>query len=335
MIPTPLTQNRVSVLGIFLGLLALTVSIAIMVGAVNIPLFAPLSQAEQTILYAIRLPRILLAMIVGAALGISGAALQGLFRNPLADPSLIGIASGAALAVALTIVLAGTGAHILGLYGLSIVAFAGALLTSWIIFRIATIRGRFSVTHMLLAGIAINALVAAATGFLTYISSDQQLRLFTFWTMGSLDGALWSGVFVAASIVLPVVWILMRNARALNILVLGEEEAHHLGVDSVRLKRVVIVCTALSVGAAVSLCGIIGFVGLVVPHLIRLLCHSDHRMVLPGAAILGALLLVAADTLARIVLLPAEIPVGIVTSLIGAPFFLWLLVRQYRDRFGL
>jgi iron complex transport system permease protein len=261
--------------------------------------------------------------------------MQGLFRNPLADPGLIGIASGAALLVAVMIVLAGPFTGTFGLYGLSIAAFTGGLATCIVIFRFARLTGTFSVTYMLLAGIAINALAGAGTGFLTYISNDQQLRTLTFWTMGSLGRALWPAVIVCATIVIPATLLLIRNARELNILLLGEDEAKHLGVDSERLKRNIIVCTALSVGAAVAVSGIIGFVGLVVPHLIRLTIGPDHRLLIPASALLGALLLTIADTFARTIVSPAEIPVGILTSLIGGPFFLWLLVKQYVGRFGI
>jgi iron complex transport system permease protein len=326
----------------WLGLSALCgvmVMVAASLGAVSIPpsaiLFGEWSESQQAVLFSIRLPRILLALIVGAALAVSGAAMQGLFRNPLADPGLIGISSGAALAVALVIVLAGPITGALGLYSLSIAAFIGGFITCLLIFRFAQLTGAFSITYMLLAGIAINALAGAGTGFLTYLSNDEQLRSLTFWTMGSLGGALWPGVIVAATVVIPATLILITHARQLNILLLGEQEAQHLGVDSERLKYIIILCAALAVGAAVALSGIIGFVGLVVPHLIRLTLGPDHRRLIPASALLGATLLLGADTLARTVVAPAEMPVGILTSLIGGPFFLWLLIRQYGGRFGL
>lgn len=320
------------------GLLCIGLLIASTIGAVHIPILSlldgSLDQQQEAVLSYIRLPRVLLAAIVGTSLAVSGAAMQGLFRNPLADPGLIGISSGAALAVALVIVLAGPFSGALGLYGLSIAAFTGGLVSCVLIFRFARLTGTFSVTYMLLAGIAINALAGAGTGFLTYVSNDQQLRMLTFWTMGSFGGALWPAVVVSASIVLPTAFLLIRNSRELNILLLGEQEARYLGVDSERLKRIVIVCTALSVGVAVAVSGIIGFVGLVVPHLIRLAISPDHRLLIPASALFGALLLLVADTFARTVVAPAEMPVGILTSLIGGPFFLWLLVKQYGRRFG-
>ena len=188
---------------------------------------------------------------------------------------------------------------------------------------------------LLLAGIAINAIAMAGTGFLTYLSDDQQLRALTFWTMGSLGGALWPAVAVVATVVVPAILVLIRNAGEINILLLGEEEARHLGVDSDRLKLIIVLCAAFSVGAAVAVSGIIGFVGLVVPHLIRLTIGPDHRVLIPASAVLGGILLVVADTFARTLVAPAEMPVGILTSMIGGPFFLWLLFKQYSGRFGL
>jgi iron complex transport system permease protein len=322
-------------LGALLLIVALT---AASIGAVSIPfanlISGELTAGEEAVLSSIRLPRILLAIIVGAALAVSGAALQGLFRNPLADPGLIGISSGAALAVTLMIVLIGPLSGTLGLYSLSIAAFAGGLITCLLIFRFAGMTGSFSVTYMLLAGIAMNAIAGAGTGFLTYLSNDEQLRSLTFWTMGSLGGALWPAVMVAATIIIPATFLLTRNAQKLNILLLGEKEAHYLGVDSEQLKRIVIICTALSVGVAVAVSGIIGFVGLVVPHLIRLIIGPDHRLLIPASALLGAILLLVADSFARTLVAPAEMPVGILTSLIGGPFFLWLLIKQYAGRHG-
>nr|WP_237688032.1 iron ABC transporter permease [Sneathiella sedimenti] len=337
--PFSFRKMKISVFPL-LGLLLLVVAlISASIGAVSIPLSeivsGSLTDQQMAVLNSIRLPRVLLAVIVGGALALSGAAMQGLFRNPLADPGLIGIATSAALAVAIVIVLVGPIAGYLGLYALSVAAFAGALVACFVIFRFARLTGTFSVTYMLLTGIAINALSGAGVGFLTYLSDDQQLRTLTFWTMGSLGGALWISVIVAATIIIPSAVILVRNARELNVLLLGESEARYLGVEVERLKRTIVICTALSVGAAISVSGIIGFVGLVVPHLVRLTLGPDHRLLIPASAFLGAILLLIADTFARTVVAPAEMPVGILTSMIGGPFFLWLLVKQYSGRFGL
>lgn len=291
-----------------------------------------LTNQDITILWSIRVPRVFLAAVVGASLAVSGAAMQGLFRNPLADPGLIGIASGAALGVSFFIVIGGTFSSTLGLYALSIAAFTGGLITCLLIFRFTQCNSEFSVTYMLLAGIAINAIAGAGIGILTFISDDQQLRTITIWMMGTVSGALWPAIFVATTIIAPALFLLIRNARALNILLLGEDEAMHLGIDSKRVKRTIIICTALSVGAAVAVSGIIGFVGLVIPHLIRLTVGPDHRLLLPASALMGGGLLVVADTFARTVMSPAEVPVGLVTSLIGGPFFLWLLIKQFSVR---
>lgn len=322
---------------LLLPVLALVFLVALSLGAVPVSikdlLLGGLGDLEQSVLLSIRLPRAVLAILIGAGLGVSGAAMQGLFRNPLADPGLIGISGGAALAVAATIVLAGPITGYLGLYGLGFAAFTGGTITSLILLRLSRISGLFSVTHMLLAGIAINALTFAGTGFLTFLSDDQQLRAFTFWTMGSLGGALWPPVLVSASITIPGIWILVNKARELNILLLGEENATYIGINTKRVKRTIILTTALMVGTAVALSGIIGFVGLVVPHLIRLLFGGNHRLLIPASALLGAVLLLLADTVARTIVSPAEMPVGVLTSLIGGPFFLWLLVKQSSGRF--
>ncbi|MEP3246214.1 MAG: iron ABC transporter permease [Sneathiella sp.] len=321
------------------GVLVAALLIAATFGAVEIQLSALLggtmTDLQENVLTSIRAPRLFLGALVGAALAISGAALQGLFRNALADPTLIGVSSGAYLAVAVVIVFSGSLTGVLGLYGMSLAAFGGSLVACFIIFQFAKMTGTFSVTYMLLTGVAINALAMAGVGFLSFISNDQQLRAISLWSMGSVGGALWPSVFVCASIVLPAIFFLLRNARAMNILLLGEEEAQYLGVDSDRIKRNVIICTALCVGAAVALSGLIGFVGLVVPHLVRLTIGPDHRWLIPASALLGAILLTFADTLSRTLVAPTEMPVGILTSLIGGPFFLWLLMRQFSGRFGL
>lgn len=312
---------------------------SISVGAFAIPLFQimslDLTQDQASVLFFIRMPRAFMAMMVGMSLAVCGAAIQGLFRNPLADPGLIGISSGAALGVGLMIVVVGPIGGALGFYGLSVAAFVGGLLTCLLIMRFALLAGAFSVTYMLLAGIAINALTGAAIGLMTYISDDQQLRALTFWTMGGLGGALWSSALVAFSVIVPTTIMLMKDAHRLNILLLGDHEAQYLGVNIKSVKKRIIICTVLSVGVSVAVSGIIGFVGLVIPHLIRLIFGSDHKLLLPASALLGAILLLVADTFARNIVSPAEMPVGIVTSLIGGPFFLWLLLRQYSGRFGI
>lgn len=288
----------------------------------------PASAQARAVLLDIRAPRVALAFLVGAGFGTAGAAMQALFRNPLADPGLIGVSSGAALGASALIVLGP--ALIAGPIGfgyLPLAAFAGALAVAALVYRLAASRGRLALPLLLLAGIAINALVGAAIGLLTYVADDAQLRSLTFWSLGSVGGAQWSMIAAVAPFALAGCALLARERHALNALQLGETEALHLGVPVQRVKRRVLVATALCVGALVSCTGVIGFIGLVAPHCVRLACGPDQRIVMPGAALLGALLTIVADLAARTVAAPAEIPLGILTALLGAPFFLALLWR--------
>lgn len=297
----------------------------------------PALEQARAVLLGIRLPRVVLALFVGAGFGAAGSALQALFRNPLADPGLIGISSGAALGASTLIVLGpllGASYVAVGLYALPLAAFAGALVVSALVYRLAAARGRLALPLLLLAGIAINALVGAAIGLLTYIADDTQLRSLTFWSLGSLGGAQWPMLAAVMPFVLAGVGLIARNAPALNALQLGETEAQHLGVPTQRVKRTVLAASALSVGALVSCTGVIGFIGLVAPHCVRLACGPDQRAVMPGAMLLGATLTVLADLAARTVASPAEVPLGILTALLGAPFFLVLLWRS-RAQLGL
>jgi len=287
-------------------------------------------QQAELILSQIRMPRTLLGLAVGMVLALCGVAMQGLFRNPLADPGLVGVSSGAALGAAVAIV---GGAAFGGLpeafapYLLSAFAFVGGLLVTALVYRLGRRDGQTSVATMLLAGIALTALAGAAIGLFTYLADDATLRTLTFWNLGSLNGASYARLWPLLLATLAVALWLPRRARALNALLLGESEARHLGFDVERLKRELVFCTALGVGAAVAAAGLIGFIGLVVPHLMRLLVGPDHRLLLPASALAGASLLLLADLVARLALAPAELPIGIVTALIGAPFFLYLLVR--------
>ncbi len=290
------------------------------------------AQAEL-ILAQIRLPRALLGISVGAVLALSGVAMQGLFRNPLADPGLIGVSSGAALGAAMTIVgseLIGGISPLLEPYLLSLSAFIGGLGVTALVYRLGRREGRTDVATMLLAGIALTALAGAMIGLFTYLADDSTLRTLTFWNLGSLNGASYARLWPLLLVAVAIACWLPRRARALNALLLGESEARHLGFDVERLKRELVFCTALGVGAAVAAAGMIGFVGLVVPHLVRLLVGPDHRLLLPASALAGGSLLLLADLLARLVLAPAELPIGIVTALLGAPFFLYLLLRGRR-----
>ncbi len=277
-----------------------------------------------TILLDIRLPRILLAVMVGAGIASAGAAIQGLFRNPLADPALIGVSAGAALFAALYVVV-GSSAPV----GMAVSAFVGGVLTTWVVLMIGG-RGS-SISTMLLAGIAINAIALSGVGLLSYLSTDAQLRTISFWALGSLNGADWSSVLVALVIPLSTIAIMFQS-KSLNVVTLGDEEAEHLGVSHQKLRQKVIVLAALSVGVGVALTGIVAFLGLVVPHLVRIMMGSNHRVVLPASALLGGLVLLVADTFSRTLLAPAELPVGIITALVGGPFFVFLLLREQRER---
>jgi len=287
-------------------------------------------QQAELILGQIRLPRTLLGLAVGAVLALSGVAMQGLFRNPLADPGLVGVSSGAALGAAVAIV---AGASLGGLpeafapYLLSLCAFAGGLMVTGIVYRLGRRDGQTSVGIMLLAGVAMTALAGSIIGLFTYLADDATLRTLTFWNLGTLNGASYVRLWPLLLVCVLVIGWLPRRAKALNALLLGESEARHLGIEVERLKGELILCIALGVGAAVAAAGLIGFVGLIVPHLVRLIAGPDHRVVLPASALAGASLLLFADVFARLVLAPAELPIGIVTAFLGAPFFLFLLVR--------
>ena len=326
-----------------LCLLATWLSLAL--GPVSLPLFDTLRAAlrlvglpvkgegleqAELILGQIRLPRTLLGLAVGGGLALSGVAMQGLFRNPLADPGLVGVSSGAALGAAIAIVggaALGGLPDFLGPYVLSLCAFLGGLGVTALVYRLGRRNGQTHVAVMLLAGIALTALAGSAVGLFTYLADDATLRTLTFWNLGSLNGAsyarLWPLLIVTAGVAL---W-LPRRANALNALLLGESEASHLGINVEGLKRELVFCTALGVGAAVAAAGMIGFIGLVVPHLVRLLAGPDHRVLLPASVLAGASLLLFADLIARLALAPAELPIGIVTAFLGAPFFLYLLLR--------
>lgn len=289
------------------------------------------SESVWQIWLNIRLPRILLAVVVGLALAMSGTLFQGLFHNPMADPALIGVNSGASLAVAISILLPSLLPTEWAIYGTMLIAFLGSLIVSALIYALSY-RTNASMQKLLLAGIAVNALCFAMVGILTYISNDQQLRQFTLWTMGSLGQAQWQPLIVASLIILPVAAYSLTLTNKLNLLQLGDEEAHYLGVDVIRLKKQLILLGALLVGSAVAVSGAIGFIGLVIPHLVRFKFGADHRWVLPASAIAGAILLLTADTLARTAFAPAELPVGMLTSFIGAPYFLWLVIKYKEQR---
>jgi iron complex transport system permease protein len=291
-----------------------------------------LSPRDQVVLFDIRLPRLALGMAVGASLAVSGVLLQGLFRNPLADPGIVGVSAGAGLGAVLAIVLGGLlPAALIASVGSALVPLAAGLggwLTTLVLYRVATSGQRTDVALMLLAGIALAALAGAATGVLTYLADDRQLRDLTFWGMGSLAGATWVKLAAALPLMASALVLAPHLARGLNTLALGEAQAAHLGTDVQRLKRLAILFAAAATGAAVAVSGGIGFIGLVVPHLLRQAQGPDHRRLIPHAALLGAALLVLADLIARSIVAPAELPIGILTALIGAPVFLWMLLQR-------
>ena len=335
--------KRVFALSILGGVALVSLIISILTGPVEIPISAIWQGLKRTlgadptamsgssaIVSVIRLPRVFLGVFVGAALGISGAALQGLFRNPLVDPGLIGVSSGGALGASIWIIFGSTLTFIpefLMVFALPVFAFLGSLFAMVLVYRIGFKRGHVSVAAMLLSGIAINAIAAAALGFLVFMSDDTQLRSINFWTLGSLGGAIWTKIWPSMLVVAVASTLILRDAKNLNLFAIGETDAKHLGCDTAKLKRRMIILPAMTTAAAVSVSGIIGFIGLVAPHLIRLMLGTDHRLVLPGSALLGVILVLTADILARVAVSPAELPLGIITSLIGAPFFIWLLVR--------
>ena len=324
-----------SLWGMLLLLVGLTL-VATTQGAMVLPLkslWYPGDDALRQIWLTIRLPRVLLALVVGAALALSGCVMQGLFRNPLADPGLLGISSGSALAVACWLVLPLPVPALVALYAPMLAAFIGSLAVMVVIFLLSKARDN-SLSRLLLVGIAINALCGAAVGLLSWLSNDAQLRQLSQWGMGSLGQAQWSTLLVATTLILPAAVAVWWVARQLNLLQLGDEEAHYLGVNVPRLQRVMLLCSALLVAAAVAISGIIGFIGLVVPHLMRMWLGADHRALVPGSLLAGAILLLIADTAARTVVVPAEMPVGLITSLLGAPWFLWLIFRQRRTEHG-
>jgi iron complex transport system permease protein len=292
----------------------------------------PAIAREQLVLIDIRLPRLLLGGFVGAALASAGAMMQGMFRNPLADPGLIGVSSGAALAAVATIALGNSLAlpwvKAFGVYALPFAAFFGGIATTGILVGIVARHGQLAVSTLLLAGVALAALATALTGLISFASDDRELRDLTLWMLGSLSGASWPKVIAVLPFALLVALAMPRLIRGLNGLLLGEAEAFHLGVDVERTKRAIIVATSAAVGAAVAVAGVVGFVGIVVPHLVRLVAGPDHRVVLPASALMGATLVLMADVLARMAVRPAELPLGVVMAIVGAPIFLHMVVKR-------
>ncbi|MBT0992722.1 iron ABC transporter permease [Cellulomonas sp. DKR-3] len=282
-------------------------------------------------LWTIRFPRIAMAMLVGAALATAGAVMQGVFGNPLAEPGVVGVSSGAALAASSVIVF---GLTFLGTWTIAVLAFAGALVTAFAVYALSRANGRTEVVTLILTGIAVNAVAGAGLAFLTFLGDTQAREQIVFWQLGSLNGTRWPYVGVVAVLVVLGLVAVQTLARRLDLLALGDRAASHLGVDVERLRRVSIVVVALLTGAAVAFCGIISFVGLVVPHLVRMVVGPGHRVLLPASALGGAVLLLVADLVARTAVPYADLPIGMLTALVGGPFFFWLLRRTRRTSGG-
>ena len=319
---------------IFLICLIVSILLAVTIGSFKISvtdiLFGNLDELGKTILFTIRMPRVMLAAIVGASLAISGACLQGLFRNPLADPGLIGVSAGAALGAAFAIVFSSQfiSLNFLGPYLIPFSAIIGSASVIIILFIITKGFGYDGVTYMLLAGIAVNAIAGVGIGLLTYISDDSELRSLTFWTMGSFGGVTWPLIIPAVVVILfSIIWIIGLS-RKLDLIQLGDVEASRLGINIRRVRFGIIISSAVVVGISVALSGMIGFVGLVVPHLVRILGGVNHIFVLLGSAIFGSILMVISDMMCRVIISPAELPVGLITSGLGSPFFLWLIFKM-------
>lgn len=293
---------------------------------------ATIDPRQEAVIEIIRLPRVLLGLLVGVALGTTGAVIQGIFRNPLADPGLIGISNGASLFAVMGIVV---GVNLIpslmivsSAYALSIFAFIGAFTATIVVYRISQVNGKTMVATMLLVGIAINALTMSITGLFTYLADDIQLRSIAFWMLGSLGAASWKVVLGISPFVLIPALVLPLFSRSLNAFALGESNARHMGFNIESIKRWVIFLSAMAVGASVAVTGVIGFLGLVVPHIVRLIIGPDHKTLIVCSALLGAILLIDGDILARTIAAPTEIPIGIITSIIGAPFFLYIIIRE-------
>ena len=291
----------------------------------------PSANIYEGVFLQLRLPRVLLCAITGAILSLSGVLMQGLFRNPIVEPGLVGTSAGAAFGASIVFVM---GAQlnvqfkeIAGPLLTPIFAFGGGLLATFAVYTLAKDAKRVSILSLLLIGIAVNALGLSGTGFMSYLARDPQARSITFWTLGTFSGASWMQVFIVGTVAAVIFFISLRYARQLNALLLGEEEATYLGVDPRKLKQRILFMNTAMVSVATAFVGVISFMGLIVPHVLRLLIGSDNKKLLPASMITGALLLTLADMMARLLLAPAEIPIGIITSLVGAPIFIILLKR--------
>ncbi|SHF07736.1 iron complex transport system permease protein [Caldanaerobius fijiensis DSM 17918] len=321
---------------LLLIILVLSMGFSAMVGAVKIPLARlieilatintpGLYKTDKLILFSLRIPRILESGLVGMALAVVGACFQGLLKNPMADPYVLGVSSGAAFGATIAIILG------LGVVATNALAFLIALVTVFMVYIMAKKGPKVDMTSMLLAGVAVSAFLSSVISFFMLLNHEEMSRI-VFWTMGSLSYVTWREVIISTVIILPLSFIVYLYSKELNALLTGEESAYHLGIDIEKTKRILLVIGSLITAAAVSVSGIIGFVGLIIPHIVRLFTGPDHRMLIPISAISGGIFLVWADTLSRFILSPAEIPIGIITSAVGGPFFLYLLVKNRRNK---
>lgn len=282
------------------------------------------SNVEESIILQIRLPRVLLGVLVGSALAVAGAAMQGLFKNPMADPYVIGISSGAAFGATIAVVLG-----VSGIFSVPLLAFIGAIFSAFLVYSIARTDGQMQIETLLLSGIAVAIFFSALTSFFMYVAGEN-LHQIVFWIMGGLWARSWDHVRVSfAPIIIGIMGIYVF-ARDLNVMQLGEESASHLGIETEQVKKILLALSSLIAGVAVSMSGIIGFVGLIIPHTVRLIVGPDYRILIPASALLGAIFLIFADSIARTIISPAELPVGIITAFFGAPFFIYLLRRRRR-----
>jgi iron complex transport system permease protein len=288
----------------------------------------------RNVFFQLRLPRVLMSALTGAVLGVSGTLMQGLFRNPIVEPGLAGTSAGAAFGAALVFVL-GSGTMLafttlLGAFAVPLCAFAGAFVATLIVYRVASSFRKVNVFTLLLAGIAVNAVCAAGTGFLSYVARDPQARNITFWNLGTFTTAEWRGVTLVSVCFVACFFFALRAAKGLNALMLGEDEASLLGFDTERLVSRLLLVNTIMVAAATAMVGVIAFVGLVVPHVLRMWRSSDYTFLIPASALLGAVTMEVIDVVARVIIPPAELPIGIITAVIGAPVFLWILLRDKR-----
>ncbi|MBX9471981.1 FecCD family ABC transporter permease [Microcella sp.] len=293
--------------------------------------WAPTDPIIESTLWVVRFPRIVMALVVGAALAVAGAVMQAIFGNPLAEPGVVGVSSGAALGAATAIVL---GASVLGGAGVALFAFLGGLVATLLVYAVSRAGGRTEVVTLLLTGIAVNAIAQAGIAFVLFVADTASREQIVFWQLGSLGGSLWSQVAIVASVTVIGVLLSFALARRYDLLSLGERNARHLGVNVEQLRLVSIVLVALLTGVAVAFTGIIAFVGLVVPHIIRMIIGPAHRGLILASAVGGGALLVLADLMTRTLVSGAELPIGMLTSLVGGPFFFWLLYRQRRRSGG-